>query len=188
MTLRFLPVAAFAALVAMPAAAETPFRSAQGDFEVTLPDGWTSAPVDASEPSLRAVFDSPVIRQNGANCNVALEFPEAMKTMTQEQINALVAQGDLEAAATNEAKSYDPNAEVRALNTVDVNGALSEYSEVAFNVTEQNGQVTRYAVMKLIVPVPGIAYNVNCTVLESGWEAMKRDFSAILGSFRVVKP
>lgn len=177
---------AAACLASTAALADQTVTNAQWNFEVTLPDGWVDANV--SDGEVVAAFNGPQIEGTNTNCNVTANNSADTASMTQFQINAEVTAGGIAEQSVAEAKSIDPNTQVLAQDVVEQNGIAIQRADFIMNFPRQDGGAAiPVHARKIIAVIPGRYYNMNCMVVQSGYEQVKGNFDSILGSFKITK-
>jgi len=171
-------IAAAIVCAVAPAVAQTPFRDVRWGFEVTLPDGWVGERADSD--FTRAWFAGP---DNAAMCGVTAVDEPSLAGDTQAEIDRRMASG----AYNNEVADEHRRDGIEALSArgwpVDHDGrkALRGESVIIY-------EGVRVRAHKLLVAVPGRAYNVNCIAPDADFAKWEADIAALIASFRVIKP
>jgi len=184
MALRHALVVLLWAAATTAAHAESFFRDSEYGFTILQPEGWT-ADSTVKEQHVRLTLKSPDASVTAALCNVTAVGIELTNGMTQPEINTKVDTGWISSSLTDEATSLDPNATVVSRDRVSLGDLRAERAEINFIYPAQDGGRMALSAFKLIVLIPGKAYNVNCLSRPEAYADERPIFDRILRSLTV---
>jgi hypothetical protein len=176
------------ALLIVPAAAsaETIYRSSEFRFEISQLSGWTAQDITGAADGTRVEFHTPNYQSTGGNCNVTVNEFAQLAGKQQTDLDQQVRNGWLHASVQEEVQAVDPSGGIDWKDIVMLGNIPGQGAEMHFTLNDDAGNPVSVRSRKVIVLVPGRAYNVNCAALEATFETERAGFDQVIKSFRVI--
>jgi hypothetical protein len=165
--------------------AETIYRSNDFQFQISQLAGWTAREITDSSDGARVELQTPNYNSTGGNCNVTVNDFAQLTGKQQSELDKSVRDGWLHSALEDEVHAVDPQGSIDWKDIVMVGAIPAQGAEMHFSMEGDDGGAVAVRSRKIIVVVPGRAYNVNCAALDAAFETEREGFDKVISSFRV---
>ncbi|MBI1214091.1 MAG: hypothetical protein GC190_21725 [Alphaproteobacteria bacterium] len=181
-----LMISGFAILcVAGSAFAET-VRDSEHHFKVTAPSDWKVErnPSDDVQVSMT----SPKADQTGGICNVATEAHPKSAGMSQAEVDQSLANEITDDAWAASFKSviFINHVVIEKSGTQNIHGHKAYYVVVSFNSITPGAPIVPIRLKQYLHAIPGEAFWVTCSSLQSAFEEEAEAFQTVFDSFTIL--
>lgn len=160
-------------------------RDNEHKFKVTVPSGWK---VDQNPSAdIQVLMTSPRSDQTGASCNVAIEAHPKTSSMTQAQVDQALANeitDDAWAALFKSVIFFD-DVTIEKTGTQMINGHKAYYVIARFNSVTPGEPIIPVRLKQYLHAIPGAAYWVTCSALQSEYASEDPAFESMFESFTI---
>jgi hypothetical protein len=167
------------------ALADTIYRDTVFNFEISQLSGWTAREITDSPDGARIELQTPNFESTGGNCNVTVNDFAQLAGKQQAELDQQVKDGWLYDSLVTEVRSVDPRGSIDRTDIVILGNIPAQDAEMSFSMDNTDGNPVAVRSKKVILLVPGRAYNVNCAALDAAFEDEREGFEKVLNSFRV---
>jgi hypothetical protein len=177
-----LSILAVAGMGSSSALAET-VRDSEHNFRITMPDGWKTEKNPSDDVRLMSI--SANAQQTGGSCNVVTEAHPKSTGLTQAQVDEALKQEVSDAAWAAMFKSviFISDVTIEKTGTQEINGHKAYYVVATFNSIDPGAPIVPVKLKQYLHAIPGEAFFVTCSALQSGYAQEEETFQTVFDSF-----
>ena len=161
-------------------------RDTAHNFRITVPSKWKTEQNPSDDVRLMTI--SPNAEQTGGSCNVSTEPHPQSAAMTQDQVDQQLALEVTDAAWLAMFKSviFISDVVIEKTGTQQINGHKAYYVVATFNSVNPGAPIVPVKLKQYIHAIPGEAFFVTCSALQSGYPQEEETFQTVFDSFTIL--